>query len=101
MTLSVGEKIKLYLETPTGEVFEMTSYLKSLSINRSYNSQTEVNIDLIGIEPGNWSKTSEYREKLKENRSSHEWKCDYCKQVNLRQDLSCQHCGGVRSFVYD
>jgi hypothetical protein len=111
--IKVGEKCKIYIEKPDGELIEMTSIVEGYSITQSLaevtamgdreqsyiptSSSVKMKIDLCGIGP---LITTTGKNISSSARNSKEWKCDYCGRPNKRERETCESCGSVRSFIY-
>ena len=111
-----GQKLKVTLELPTGEVLSGTALAAQLDQRvepidvthlgdkyRSFISGFETwSLTLEGTGTPVWMGTrSQAIERQHEQRSAIEWECDYCGSVWPKAATKCIQCGGHRSFLYD
>lgn len=102
MAFQAGEKLKVIVETPDGQVIDLTGLVVSMSVSTGFSDMASVemsmvvpSVDFVIRSHDDWSFL------LGEMRSAPEWKCDYCGGVNLKKHRKCESCGAHRTFLYD
>jgi len=118
--IQAGQQVKVTLELPNGEIFEMPAYTVSISMYNdvlasAYDNDypyfsrgaTRTRIELEGIEPG-VLRSTDRKTYIQEVQTATEWQCVYCKKPNPRSATYCGQdtdgkvgCGAVRPFIYD
>ncbi len=101
MVMAIGNKCKVYLETPQGAMIEVPAISYSLSYRSPWgDGPTEVEMSFKALGDVTWLDQAAWEKTVEERHSAKEWKCDYCGRPNDRKDETCKSCGAVRSFVY-
>lgn len=108
--ISTGEKAKIYIELPSGEINEITGYVKTISISKDVYPVFEIGVlPVVGYSRGAETTTTleivgdvhwTTGKQINARKSNLEWKCDYCNTINSRENKKCSSCGANRSFIY-
>lgn len=118
--LGTSKPIKVFLESPQGEVIDLTGYVTHVEISQKLGdyflcdapgiadtcSPLALGFDLR-IE-GTHMEVSQRDDFVKHVHQSQEWRCAYCEHVNPKAAKYCGQlnkrvvgCGAPRSVVYD
>ncbi len=90
------EKLKVWIERPSGEGGEITGVVVGISFTSEYGTRgmTKTELEIIG--DAKWLNG----ESISARRHAPEWKCDHCGRVNKMERTTCEGCGASRSFIY-
>ena len=102
MEISLNKQIRVFIQDHEGRVIDITGNIASFSINHRFDELITMDLELVGS-ASNFYKLGlgEFEKVRNKKRTAPEWRCDYCGQVNKRENTFCDHCGGRRSFLYD
>lgn len=104
MALRAGEKVRLYLESPDGRVYDITGTVEHVSISvdhvmafselggyHSHVRQPEVTAELtIRGDHMHMFSSDQMEDLVETQRDKQEWECSYCGHIN---PMSARYCG--------
>ncbi|MBW2638341.1 MAG: hypothetical protein JRC86_12655 [Deltaproteobacteria bacterium] len=100
MAMSLGDKVKLFIENAAGEVIEIPVISVEYSIEAPMDGPITGDVGFKMIGPPTMFTRDDFVKKSAVMRSAAEWACTFCERPNKRERETCGSCGAVRSFIY-
>lgn len=100
MAVMAGNKCRVWVETPNGEVMEVAAFCAEISVSMSYEGLVQTHLEFDSFDSAIWTDRESFHAKLSARKDAPEWKCGYCGRPNQKHDETCKSCGAVRSFIY-
>jgi hypothetical protein len=118
--VAVGKNVKIFVESPSGQLVELTGIVSSFSISNDMpayfydgekfladNGAWSADIEIKCTYFPQFTYVDEFLFSIEQKKWQKEWKCEYCGHVNRIDTRYCSEdgkhvvgCGARRSFVY-
>ena len=103
--IEVGRNYRATIETENGMVMDLPGLISTQithDIPKEFHyGPAKWTLEMQGYTPANWIVGRQIAVNYLAKYTPIEWRCDWCRSVNVSRNMSCAQCGATRTFLYD